>query len=105
MRREYRVNRRITASPLRVIDNDGAQLGIMTRRDALSAAQQRELYLVEVNPGAKPPICRIMDWKQWKAQQARRDRYDEPPTGAGVRRLPPTPLKPFSVIIGGRGHA
>ncbi|OGU03539.1 MAG: translation initiation factor IF-3 [Gemmatimonadetes bacterium GWC2_71_10] len=69
-----RVNRMIRFSPLRVIAPDGEQLGIMTVDEALAAAEQRGLDLVEVAPLARPPVCRIMDFGKFKFEQAKAER-------------------------------
>ena len=66
-----RVNRMIRISPLRVIDQDGGQLGIMTVEDALAAAELKGLDLVEVAPTARPPVVRIMDYGKFKFEQAK----------------------------------
>ena len=66
-----RVNRMIRFSPLRVIAPDGEQLGILTLEEALTAADQRGLDLVEVAPLARPPVCRIMDFGKFKFEQAK----------------------------------
>ncbi len=57
---------------VRVVTQEGEQLGIMTIQDALDTARQRELDLVEVAPEAQPPVCRIMDFGKYKYTQARR---------------------------------
>ena len=49
-----------------MISPEGEQLGIMSIRDALRAAQERDLDLVEVAPNARPPVCRIMDYGKYK---------------------------------------
>jgi translation initiation factor IF-3 len=49
-----------------VVDDDGSQLGVMTPYDAMLRAQERGLDLVEVAPGANPPVCRIMDYGRYK---------------------------------------
>ncbi|MCI0606799.1 translation initiation factor IF-3 [bacterium] len=73
-----RANERIRAREVRVIDEDGSQVGIMQVRDALILARQKELDLVEIAPTAQPPVCRIMNLGKYlyqmskKAQQARR---------------------------------
>ena len=67
-----RVNTEIRIPQVRVIDPDGKQIGIMDTRSALQLAQERDLDLVEVSPGAKPPVCRIMDYGKYKYQQGRR---------------------------------
>ncbi len=59
---------------MRVIDETGAQLGIMTPRDALREAESRGYDLVEVAPKATPPVCRIMDYGKYRYEQKRRAR-------------------------------
>jgi translation initiation factor IF-3 len=62
----------IRAREVRVVDQDGVQLGIMAIEDALRLAEERDLDLVEVAPEAKPPVCRIMDFGKYKYQQSKR---------------------------------
>ena len=57
---------------VRVVSQDGEQLGIMPIQEALEVAKQRELDLVEVAPEAQPPVCRIMDFGKYKYTQSRR---------------------------------
>lgn len=64
----------VRAREVRVIDESGAQLGIMSSRDALQAATERDLDLIEVSPNGKPPVCRIMDYGKFKYQQSKRDK-------------------------------
>jgi len=59
---------------VRVIDENGAQLGILATRDALVSAKEKGLDLIEVAPTATPPVCRIMDYGKWRYEQAKRDR-------------------------------
>jgi len=72
------VNREIRASPIRLIDSDGGQLGVVTLEDALAKASEKSLDLVEVGAGADPPVCRILDWgkvkfdREKKARESRR---------------------------------
>ncbi|MGI6566946.1 MAG: translation initiation factor IF-3 [Firmicutes bacterium] len=68
------MNSRIRARDVRVISPEGEQLGIMSIRDALRAAQERELDLVEVAPNARPPVCRIMDYGKYKYEQTKRQK-------------------------------
>jgi len=70
--KQQRVNEQIRTSPVRVIGAEGAQLGIMTTDDALAAARQAGLDLVEVAPTERPPVCRIMDFGKFKYQQKKR---------------------------------
>ena len=65
-----RVNGEIRAREVRVTDVKGAQLGIMSTRDALRKAEEAHLDLVEVAPKAKPPVCRIMDFGKYRYEQS-----------------------------------
>jgi len=67
-----RVNREIRIREVRVIDDAGEQLGILPIEDALKAAEERSLDLVEVAPLAKPPVCKIMDFGKYKYEQSKK---------------------------------
>jgi translation initiation factor IF-3 len=69
-----RVNRDIRTSPVRLIDADGTQLGIVPLEDALRRAEERALDLVEVGAGAEPPVCRILDWGKMKFEREKKAR-------------------------------
>lgn len=69
-----RINERIRAREVRVIDEQGAQLGIMAPQDAYNLARQRTLDLVEVAPSANPPVCRIMDFGKYQYQMEKKAR-------------------------------
>jgi translation initiation factor IF-3 len=71
---EVRVNERIRVPQVRVIGDDGEQVGVLPVREALTLAQSRGLDLVEVSPTARPPVCRIMDYGKFKYEQNRRAR-------------------------------
>lgn len=71
---EARVNERIRVPQVRVIGDDGSQVGILPVREALAMAQSKGLDLVEVSPTARPPVCRIMDYGKFKYEQNRRAR-------------------------------
>jgi translation initiation factor IF-3 len=71
---ETRVNERIRVPQVRVIADDGTQLGILGAREALALAQEKGLDLVEVSPTARPPVCRIMDYGKFKYEQSKRER-------------------------------
>jgi translation initiation factor IF-3 len=60
------INERIRFPKIRVIDTDGAQLGIITPQEALRLAEEKELDLVLVSDKADPPVCRIMDYGKYK---------------------------------------
>lgn len=57
-----------------MISPEGEQLGVMSIRDALNAAMERELDLVEVAPNARPPVCRIMDYGKYRYEQTKQKR-------------------------------
>ncbi len=71
---ENRVNERIRVPQVRVIADDGQQIGVLPVREALTLAQEKGLDLVEVSPTARPPVCRIMDFGKFKYEQNRRAR-------------------------------
>lgn len=72
--KEYRVNQQIRAATVRVIGEDGQQLGIMPLRKALELARERGLDLVEVAPNADPPVCRLLDYGRFRYLQAKKER-------------------------------
>ncbi len=59
---------------MRLIDEEGQQVGVIQTRDALEMARQRGLDLVEVAPNAMPPVCRLMDYGKYRYEQSRRER-------------------------------
>jgi translation initiation factor IF-3 len=69
-----RVNERIRAKKVRVISNEGQQLGIMPIREALAVAQEHELDLVEVAPNADPPVCRLLDYGKYIYKRTKREK-------------------------------
>jgi translation initiation factor IF-3 len=69
---DHRVNERIRAREVRLIDPDGKQLGVKPLPEALAIARQLDLDLVEVAPDANPPVCRIMDYNRFKYESAQR---------------------------------
>ncbi|HYO45408.1 MAG TPA: translation initiation factor IF-3 [Gemmatimonadota bacterium] len=71
---EPRVNEQIRLSPVRLIDTDGAQLGVVPVDEAMTAANEKGMDLVEVAPNARPPVCRIMDYGRYKYEQAKAER-------------------------------
>jgi translation initiation factor IF-3 len=66
-----RLNDKIRAPKLRVIDEEGNQLGILTREEALQAAELAELDLVEISPDADPPVAKIIDWGKFNYQKTK----------------------------------
>jgi translation initiation factor IF-3 len=71
------LNGAIQASQLRVIDDAGKQLGILSKQEALAIAAEQGLDLVEISPDAKPPVAKIVDWGKYnyqKTKQAQKNR-------------------------------
>ena len=68
-RDETRINERIRVPEVRLIGEDGNQVGVLSRDDALAYARQRDLDLVEVAPDARPPVCRVLDYSKYKYEQ------------------------------------
>ena len=64
-----KTNEQIRFPKIRVIDNDGAQVGIITPKEALSLAQEKNLDLVLISETADPPVCKIMDYGKYKYEQ------------------------------------
>jgi translation initiation factor IF-3 len=71
--KELRVNERIRVSPIRLIGEEGEQLGVVLVEAALQQAREAGLDLVEVAPTASPPVCKLMDYGKFKYQQRKRD--------------------------------
>lgn len=69
-----RINGQIRASQVRVVDENGEQLGIMRPEDALHEAESRGLDLVEVAPNGNPPVCRLIDYGKYRYQQSKRQK-------------------------------
>jgi translation initiation factor IF-3 len=67
-----RVNERITATQVRVIEEDGTQIGVLPLAAAQEHARERSLDLIEVAPEADPPVCRIGDFGRWRYEEERR---------------------------------
>lgn len=72
--KDLRINERIRTREVRVISDTGEQLGIMTLKDAMKLAHEKQLDLVEIAPGANPPVCRIMDYGKYRYEQSKRDK-------------------------------
>ena len=71
--RETRVNERIRAREVRLIDEEGQMVGVMTSGQALAMARERGLDLVEVSPMAVPPVCKLMDYGRFKYEQSKKE--------------------------------
>ena len=72
--KEMQINEEIRDSELRIITDDGEQLGIMSAEEALKIAEEKNLDLVKIAPQAKPPVCKIMDYSKYRYDQAKREK-------------------------------
>ncbi len=64
--KEQQINEQIRDKELRIIDEDGTQLGIMSAKEAQSLATQKNLDLVKISPNANPPVCKILDYGKYR---------------------------------------
>lgn len=71
---EVQINEEIRDKEIRVVTDDGEQLGIMSSRDALKIAIEKNLDLVKIAPQAKPPVCKIMDYGKYRFEQSKREK-------------------------------
>jgi translation initiation factor IF-3 len=68
------MNEEIDAPQIRLIDEEGTMMGVMSPREAMSIAQARGLDLIEIAPTAKPPTCKIMDYGKWKYESKKKEK-------------------------------
>lgn len=71
---ELFINEQIRDKEIRLIGEDGEQLGIMSPRDAMKIAEEAGLDLVKIAPTAKPPVCKIVDYGKYKYEQVRKEK-------------------------------
>src|ERR1700692_4792431 len=67
-----RVNEEIAVPNVRLVDENGAMIGVVTRNEALAMAEKASLDLVEVAPGADPPVCKILDYGKFKYEEQKK---------------------------------
>ena len=70
----HQINEEIRDREVRLIGADGAQLGVMSAREAQARADEAGLDLVKISPTAKPPVCKLMDYGKFKFEQAKREK-------------------------------
>ena len=70
--REARINGEITAREIRLVGKEGEQLGIVSLREAMAAAEELDIDLVEISPTAQPPVCKLMDYGKFKYREAKK---------------------------------
>ncbi|MBR1442714.1 MAG: translation initiation factor IF-3 [Firmicutes bacterium] len=68
------INEQIRDKEIRLIGNDGEQLGIVSAKEALKIADERHLDLVKISPTANPPVCKIMDYSKYKFDMAKKEK-------------------------------
>ena len=68
------INEDIRDREVRVVTDGGEQLGIMSAKEALRKAEERNLDLVKISPNAKPPVCKIMDYGKYRFEQSKREK-------------------------------
>lgn len=73
-RKFYRLNYQITAPELRLLDEEGKQIGVVTKIEALQKAKEHGLDVVEIAPNATPPVAKLIDYKKFKYQEAKKER-------------------------------
>jgi len=69
---KQRINGEISAPEVRLVDENGEQLGVVATRDALRMAEERDVDLVEIAPLAKPPVCKLMDYGKFKYREQKK---------------------------------
>jgi len=72
--KELQINEEIRDAQVRVVSDKGEQLGIMTSKEALQMAQERDLDLVKIAPKATPPVCKVIDYGKYRFEQAKREK-------------------------------
>ncbi len=72
--KEQQINEEIRDKEIRVVSDDGEQLGIMSAAEALKIAESRNLDLVKIAPMAKPPVCKIMDYGKFRFEKAKKEK-------------------------------
>lgn len=82
--RIYRVNNRITAPQVRLIDADGTQVGLRPTAEALKLARSKNLDLVEIAPDAKPPVCKVLDFTKFKYDLDKKRKETKKKAKAGI---------------------
>lgn len=71
---DHQLNEDIRDKEVRVIGPDGAQLGIMSSRDAQKLAYEKDMDLVKISPAANPPVCKIMDYGKYRFEQMKKEK-------------------------------
>ncbi len=87
MAKFYRTNWNIQSPKLRVIDQNGTQLGILEKQDALNKAKEQGLDLVEIASKADPPVARIVNFQKFRYEENKKERGSKKESGGGLKEL------------------
>jgi len=91
--KHYRLNYQITSPTVRLLDEAGKQIGVVTKLEALQKAKELSLDVVEIAPQAVPPVAKLIDFKKFKYQEAKKDRESrKSQKNVGVKEIR---LRPF----------
>lgn len=89
----YRINYQIVSPTLRLLDESGKQIGIVSKLEALQKAKENNVDVVEIAGNAKPPVAKLIDFKKYKYQEAKKDRESKKTQkNVGVKEIR---LRPF----------
>ncbi len=84
--RRFRINRQIHADKVRLIDSKGEQIGVVKFEEAEKIAREKHLDLVEVAPGAKPPVVKVMDFNKFLYEQEKKQSQEKKKTKGGEQK-------------------
>jgi translation initiation factor IF-3 len=90
--RSFRINRQIRVPEVRLIDDKGEQVGVVSIEDARRRADSVGLDLVEVSPTAVPPVCRILDFGKFKYEQRKKEKGGQKGHASGLKELRVRPM-------------
>ena len=89
------INEQIRDKEIRLIDENGEQLGIVSSKEAQKIADERKLDLVKIAPTANPPVCRIMDYGKYKFDQAKKEKEARKKQKTRTKHS----LRPYKILI------
>lgn len=87
IRNRYTINTQITAKELRVVDDEGKNLGVLNREEALQKAQEQELDLILINALTSPPIAKITSFDKWRYQQEKEEKKQHAHKGGELKQI------------------
>ncbi len=88
----YRINEQIKAQRLRVINNEGKQIGVLSINEALEEARKQNLDLVEIAPTATPPVAKIIDFKKFLYLEEKKEKKSKKGTGGELKEIRMSPF-------------